>query len=234
MVKNKTTTATVETTEEKKILSVHDVEWTDYVLSLLTEDEFFNGNPTTDGLRRIFEKALEVFLIGNETTIIQVPTKENENRASAQVTLTFVPKAAMHMSDKPIFKVVGSSDAYWGNTDKLYRNHLIAVAETKAEGRALRKALKLRKTITADEAPVDVAEDNSITSTQIGFLSHKCSSLDINVKKLLDSMGLDSDNIAKVPYSDAQQIPGVLSKYQQDLGTIPESIKGYDPNWREV
>ena len=32
----------------------NDLEWTDYVLSLLSDDEKIMGNTTTDGLRRIF------------------------------------------------------------------------------------------------------------------------------------------------------------------------------------
>ena len=40
-------------TEEK--ISPNDVNWTDNVLKLLSDDEKIKGNPTTEGLRRIFE-----------------------------------------------------------------------------------------------------------------------------------------------------------------------------------
>ena len=35
--------------------SPNDIEWNDYVLGLLSDDEKIADNPTTDGLRRIFE-----------------------------------------------------------------------------------------------------------------------------------------------------------------------------------
>ena len=41
----------------------NSLEWNDYVLGLLSEDEKIDGNPTTDGLRRIFEIALNCTLV---------------------------------------------------------------------------------------------------------------------------------------------------------------------------
>ena len=41
--------------------------------------------------------------------------------------------------------VNGAADVYWGNCDKIYRNHPVAVAETRAEGRALRRRIKAQK-----------------------------------------------------------------------------------------
>jgi hypothetical protein len=34
--------------ESNKKISYHDIEWNDYVLGLLNDDEKIEGNPTTD------------------------------------------------------------------------------------------------------------------------------------------------------------------------------------------
>ena len=61
--------------EEKIIPTIHDIEWTDYVLSFLTDDEKIMGNPTTDGLRRIFEKVMDCQIIESESKVVQCPSR---------------------------------------------------------------------------------------------------------------------------------------------------------------
>lgn len=216
--------------EEKKI-GPNDIEWTDHVLSLLTEDEIVKGNPTTDGLRRVFEKATGYTISSSSTNVVQAPSPDNGQRATIVVTLCYTDK------NGSTFSVDGASDAFWGNTDKIFRNHPVAVAETKAEGRALRRALKLRKVVTADEIAEDVEEiDGSnadkIEASQISFINNMCLRLNINTVALLDSMELNSDNIKGISHKDAVSIVRKLSEYQKDMSIIPNTLQGYDPDWR--
>lgn len=217
---------------EQKIPSPNDIEWTDYVLSLLTEDEKIKGNPTTDGLRRVFETATKSQIINSSTQVVQCPEPDNGQRATVVVNITY-------MNDKDqIFSVDGASDAFWGNTDKLFRNHPVAVAETKAEGRALRRALKLRKVITADEIAEDVEEINGenadrIESSQINFIDNLSVKTDVNTIALLDFMGIASDNIKKISHKEAVSVVRKLSEFQRDLSNIPENLRGYNPDWRD-
>lgn len=217
---------------EQKIPSPNDIEWTDYVLSLLTEDEKIKGNPTTDGLRRVFETATKSRIINSSTQVVQCPEPDNGQRATVVVNITY-------MNDKDqTFSVDGASDAFWGNTDKLFRNHPVAVAETKAEGRALRRALKLRKVITADEIAEDVEEINGenadrIESSQINFIDNLSVKTDVNTIALLDFMGIASDNIKKISHKEAVSVVRKLSEFQRDLSNIPENLRGYNPDWRD-
>ena len=68
----------IETENDQKIVSPNDLEWTDHVLNLLSDDEKIQGNPTTDGLRRIFEIALNCTVVSAEPTVVQSPTVDNE------------------------------------------------------------------------------------------------------------------------------------------------------------
>src|SRR6056300_1578400 len=115
--------------EEKVIPTIHDIEWTDYVLEQLTEDEKIMGNPTTDGLRRIFEKVMDCEIMEATTKVDQTPSRDNEMRATVTFSLTFKPNAATE-SRLGLYNtklVTGAADVYWGNCDKIFRNHPVAV-----------------------------------------------------------------------------------------------------------
>ena len=234
---------TVETTDlseqvETKQPTPNDIEWTDYVLSLLSDDEKIMGNPTTDGLRRIFENALDCVVVEATSNVIQTPDISNEKRATVTHTLRYVFKNYDTNSPDLRNRVVsGSADVYWGNCDKIYRNHPVAVAETRAEGRALRRALKLRKVVAAEELAKDIEDHpdhdtvTKITNNQLNFMDVLAKRLDVNMSKLLEKLALSSTNIYNISYSDAVDIVTKLTQYQQQ-NNVSEDILGYESNWK--
>jgi hypothetical protein len=237
MVKSKKETDTLIDNAAKTV-SPNDLEWTDHVLSLLSEDEKIQGNPTTDGLRRIFEIALNCTIISAEPDVVQSPTIDNERRATVVYTINYVLNDEPDTSPIKCRVVAGAADVYWGNCDKVFRNHPVAVAETRAEGRALRKGLKLRKVVTADEIAKDIDTShleennlNKINSTQINFFDVFGKRLNINIHKLLEKLAIDHKNIYHISYDDAVKTISTLSSYQQS-NNIPEDIIGYDSNWK--
>lgn len=220
----------------KLALSPNDLDWTDHVLSQLSDDEKIAGNPTTDGLRRIFEQVLDCVVLSAESQIVQSPTVDNERRATVVHNLTYV----LNNDSLPDLlrkrSVSGAADVYWGNCDKVYRNHPVAVAETRAEGRALRRALKLRKVVAAEELAkevdhIDADSASKINNTQINFLEVFGKRLNINITKLLDKLAIDGKNIYNISYDDAVKTITTLSSYQQS-NDIPTDIVGYDDNWK--
>lgn len=239
----KETTQSVNETESveitnKNIPSPNDLEWTDYVLGLLSDDEKIAGNPTTDGLRRIFEIALDCVITDSSTTVAQSPSPENEKRATVLHSLTFVLNKdggiENHLNVK---SVSGAADVYWGNCDKVYRNHPVAVAETRAEGRALRRGLKLRKVVAAEEIAKDIEDHpdhdtvTKITNNQLNFMDVLAKRLDINMNKLLEKLALSADNLYNISYNDAVNVVTKLTEYQQQ-NNVSEDILGYDSTWK--
>lgn len=229
---------TVSVEVENKPVTPNDIEWTDHVLSLLSDDEKIQGNPTTDGLRRIFEIALNCSVISAESQVVQSPSIDNERRATVVHTLCYVLNDGPDSSLIKHKTVSGAADVYWGNCDKIYRNHPVAVAETRAEGRALRRALKLRKVVAAEELAKDIdtnhLEENNIgkiNSTQINFFEVFGKRLNINIHKLLEKLAIDNKNVYNISYDDAVKTITTLSSYQQS-NDIPQDIIGYDPNWK--
>ena len=222
----------------KTKLNINDIGWTDHVLGLLSDDEKIKGNPTTDGLRRIFEIALDCTVINSSSEVVQSPSPENEKRATVVHSLTYVLNGKTVNEEIKTRTVNGAADVYWGNCDKIYRNHPVAVAETRAEGRALRRGLKLRKVVAAEEI-ADTIEDtphmDSVTNStinQVGFMDVLCKRLNVNPITLIDYLKFEVKDFRNLTHKDAVTIIRQLSSFQQDLDSIPEEIMGYTEDWR--
>jgi hypothetical protein len=225
--------------QDKKIPLMTDLEWTDYVLGLLSEDEKIKGNPTTDGLRRVFELALNCRVLSSTTQVVQTPDPNNEKRATVVHSITYcLNYGSLDERSFNTTSVDGAADVYWGNCDKVYRNHPVAVAETRAEGRALRRALKLRKVLAAEEIAEDIEDHpdkdsvSKITNNQINFIDVIAKRLNINITKLLEQNGLEFNNIYEMGHEDAVGVIRSLSKYQQSVDDIPNDLLGYSNEWK--
>lgn len=218
----------------------NQTEWTDHVLSLLKDDEKIAGNPTTDGLRRIFEVALNCIILSSKTSIVQCPEISNEKRATAVHEIQFKLKDKQLDEEDRVRAVSGAADVYWGNCDKIYRNHPVAVAETRAEGRALRRALRLRKVVAAEEIAKEIEDDvngnsvSKITNNQINFIDVIAKRIDIDVIKLIKFLNIElqNDNIYSLQYDTAVTLITKLSELQRDTAGIDTEIKGYNASWK--
>lgn len=235
-----------EVEEEQEIIpSQTDKEWSDYVLSQFTEDEMFNGSPTVDGLRRVAELLIGL-IVRQDTQVVQCPVAP-DNRATVVHTVEFV----YGETDNGIQlckSFSGSADSYWGNTDKIYNKYPVAMAETRAECRALRRALKL-KTVSAEEiSKIAEQEDalptneqnletSKITNNQINFLEilvrNDQRGLDIDLQKFVQIKYPEINNIKELLHSQSLILQKELSELQQDKTKIPDEIKGYKINWKE-
>lgn len=224
-------------TETNKTPNINDPEWSDYVIGLLLDDEKIKGNPTTDGLRRIFEVALNCVIIDSSSDVIQSPDPNNEKRATVVHSLTYVLNDDTLTPETKLRHVNGAADVYWGNCDKIYRNHPVAVAETRAEGRALRRGLRLKKVVAAEELAENIEDDvmgdnvSRISDNQINFMDVLSQRLNVNMIEMLGLLDFDK-NIKALKHDDGVSIIRELSKYQQNVDSIPENILGYNENWK--
>lgn len=209
-----------------------DPGWSDYVLSHFVEGEMDReGSPSTDACRRVVNKLLGP-IVCVEPKIVQVPEASNGYRAAALVSVTIA-----FDGDRGDLRTYGDgSDVYPGNTDELFARHAVATAITKAEGRAYRKALMLRKVITAEEkTSVSVTEcglDRYITDGQLRAIDKTCRDVGVNVKKFLHACKITGSH-SLIKYEKAIELLEGASRLLQNPDKIPVEIKGYDPAWRE-
>jgi len=199
----------------EKAISPTDPEWSDYVLSLFAENELYEGSPTVDGLRRVTTE-----LIGHIdeclTHVVQPPNPNTGDRAVVVVTLIIGES-----------KYSGAADASSVNSKPPYDKHPVALAETRAEGRALKRALLLRNVNSAEEMNVTpTVNTEKITPTQIRFIELMASRLDINVQKFLETEGCK--NINNLSYDDALKINAKLTSFQNKSEVVSDEIKGYE------
>jgi len=238
MAKNKKETEQTEENNKTNKVDINSIDWSDYVLGLLEEDEKIKGNPTTDGLRRIFEVALNCTIIESTSDVVQTPDINNEKRATVVHSIMFFLNDYSDESTIKYRTVSGAADVYWGNCDKIYRNHPVAVAETRAEGRALRRALRLRKVVAAEELSEEIEDDpngmtvDKISDQQINFIDTLAKRNNINIKELMVDLSIDTDNIKKIKHDSAVSMIQQLSKYQQNQNDIPNKLLGYHEDWR--
>lgn len=229
---------TSEETEGYKTPGICDPEWSDYIMSKFQYDELMDGNPTVDGLRRVTELVLGQ-IIDMKCEIVQTPNKENEGRATVTCSVTVLVNWENNLHHRT---ASGSGDAWHKNTDMPYSKFPVAMAETRAEGRALRRLLQLRKIVAAEELSEtanneeqDYSED--VTNNQISFIDVMCKSvgrgLDINVEEFVKSQFPSCKTIRDLRHQQASNLIQSLSHYQQNMEQIPDAVKGYITTWKD-
>tara|TARA_R110002020_G_scaffold46539_7_gene132345 strand:- start:260 stop:964 length:705 start_codon:yes stop_codon:yes gene_type:complete len=203
-----------------KIPNPTDPEWVDYVLDQLSDHELSQGNPTTDGLRRVTEKIFGEILV-SDTEILESPKGAN-GRASAKHTLTIAKYNGNTVQVSACIDVLGEKLPY------PFKDHLVSTACTRAEGKALRRALKIRvqtaeELSNSEDDTIDTNDD--INDQQIAAIKTLCKRLDVNVKKFVKSNCKKSKTIKDVKNIQGRLMINALSSYQRE--GVPEEFKGY-------
>lgn len=191
--------------------------WTEHVLTLCRKDEMQDGNPTLFGLRRIAQQLISP-IVECRTLVKQIPNPTNNFTATVVVEITF--------KDGQIWS--GAADVSKANCMEEYARHPTATAESRAEGRALRKALGIN-VHTVDEvgiSPVDVNDDGLISSNQVSSIDMMATKrLNISVSALLCSLGISDRATDELTVKEGIQVLGALQEFFNNPDNIPEEIK---------
>ena len=137
------------------------------------------------GLRRIAD---ENKLISNTNVDITVIPLSMNDRDFPYVAATYT--ISSQVEDKTV-NFVGTADAWIGNTDEQVSAYPAAVAETRAESRALKRLLNINilcESEIAKEAPKIIVKDN-----KIGGTAHM-----VLINKLIQEIELDEKEITKI------------------------------------
>ena len=215
---------------DPKTPSEYDPEWSEYLLDQLSDSELINGAPTVDGLRRITEKCFGE-IVGSKSTIIESPTSQNNQRCTICHTLTI----SKYRSDQSI-SVDGCVDVLYHKTPYPFKDHLVATADTRAEGKALRRALKIR-VVTAEELQNEdeqeaLSSDELVNDQQVLALNQLCKRLDLSVTSFVKGEYNKVKKINELRNLEARLLIAKLSEFQRTPKDIPKSYMGYDENWK--
>jgi hypothetical protein len=234
-------------TSEKDVIvddapSMLSPDWHIYVISLFDESELIDGNPLVAGLRRVSELVLGPIVFSGPTQVFPAQRDDHHGRATVVFTVEF--ESGLRYSEV--------ADVWEGNTDDMFCAYAVATASTRAEGRALRKALKIRgvaaeeitKKNTAEivrnashaasnaSSDGDFNEEARMSEAQHNFIDVKCRQLDIDGEVFFSTIFSVSSG-KKIDKKVASNIIDQLNEYQRDKSLIPEDISGYKQEWRD-
>lgn len=215
-----------------------DENWEEYVLSKLTNREIDDkGHPSTAGLRRIAPRLLGKIIDSGPITVFN-PEHGNDHRATIVYELVYINKDYIKDEDDPeerVIRVREVSDAWEHNIDgDVFKKFPTAIASTRAEGRALRKALLLSVAVKEELSeetfvPVSATQDGPIKDTQVHTIDNLCKRYDISVQSLIE-WGKDS-SIKDVTRERGQAIIKWLNN-KDKRDAAPAKVRGYKSDWR--
>jgi len=216
--------------EQNKVYIDSDPEWSEYVLDSLHDTELREGNPTVDGLRRVTEKVYGE-IVESRSDVLELPSA-----GGRRCTIKHTLKIRKYETDTTI-TVDGCVDVRYDKVPFPFNDHLVATADTRAEGKALRRALKLR-VVTAEEmdnsAEDDVmAAEEDITDQQILAINQMCKRLNISLIDFIKEVCAGVESIKAVSNLQGRMLLSSLSEYQRNPKAVREELLGYDPNWRK-
>lgn len=216
-------------------------EWHDYVMSQFLDTELDNGNPIRDGLVRVTEKLLGP-IAKREILGFQAGNENSRFYSTVHIRLTILLKNEDHPLYGTYQEIIedGIAETNSRNSQAPYHLHPSATSSSKAEAQALRKALRLRRTIAADEAtPDELVMDSDVYVPEVPVVAEQINVIDLICKRLNISV-LDFINSGEVKYAFMEQITSTkaqrmirfLNEIQSGKQTSPVS-RPYDPSWRE-
>jgi len=227
-----------EVEQKPKDPTMLDPEWEAFVLSKFVASELIKGRPKVIGLRRVV-RLLMGPILESISLPVAFPSLDNGQRCTATCSVTvLVNKPAVLESHQDPYEitVTDSSDAWHENVTGIeFIRYPVAMACTRAEGRALRKLLSIA-TPAAEEVSdqlVDVDSlNNIINDNQIMRIDIKCEQLNIDVWKFMNHGKKKYNKVKDIRFDTAAKMLGALVEYERN-DNIPEEIKGYNPDWRE-
>lgn len=214
-------------------------EWHDYAMGLFHPSEMVDGHPLVAGLRRVAELVLGTIVYSGPTQVFPVQREDHHGRATVIFTVEF----------ESGIKYAEVADSWEGNTDDMFCAFAVAIASTRAEARALRKALKIKGVAAEELTKKDTAkivreisttrsasegeydDQSRMSDAQYNFIDVKCKQLNINGENLFASFNVDSGK--KISKKVASEIIDKLNDFQRDKSLISQDIIGYKQEWRK-
>jgi hypothetical protein len=213
----------------------NSTEWHDYVMSQFTTDELTDDYPNIFGLRRVGEALLgDIVQSGPITLFPPAASDEGPGRSSCIYTIVF---NWFNGGREVEFRAAAGSSP--NNTNKDFAIYPECIAETRAEARALRKALKLR-CVSSEELPqTNINRDiptsstgewnpnDKISTTQQIFLTQRLKESKIDLTKFINHNGYKYASLDEVTKQTAKEMIELVNSYQttgKGSKTIPEDI----------
>lgn len=230
--------AALEAEVEPKVRpEMFEPAWFDFVMSHFQPDELVEDKktkkkcPRVHAMWRVAEQLLG--MIEYDCDIVKAPG-QNDRSASVKAVVVIHPHASVTL---PAGKYAGAAEGCEANIGDGFDKYVLAVTETRALGRALKKALRLHKTIAAEEMDFqdwsDTAAEDRITQTQLGVIDKAASTANVNVRKFIQAEAAKKslNLLMFLPKSFGAHLAKTITQYQ-GKGQAPPELSGYSSDWR--
>lgn len=234
--------------------SYNDPEWNDWVMTQFEPDELLDGKyPNVNALRRLVGKLLGDIVFSGPIDV-KTTLSESVGKSVVSYQITIDWKLDEYYATQnidlergyPQRTFVATASAWEGNLDGVFTVFPEAMADTRAEVRALRRALRIN-TVGAEElTKKDVAAflekkrteqsshgeweaESLITDQQINTIRIMCERLGIDLQKFINSGTKTYDDIHQVTRSTAAGMLKQLNRYQSTGSSsveIPQDLIG--------
>jgi chorismate mutase len=234
------------TEPEPVIPNYTDPEWEKYVMSLFTEDELSDGCPRVHGLRRLTEKLLGEIVHSGPVTIDFREDSRTGNAIAVYTVVIAWTRDGVEFTENggskiPTREFRASASSSYLNTDDTFAVFPVAIAETRAEARALRRALRLSK-VSADEMTTKdtalIATETVTTSTamsheaitdqQKNLIKTLCDRNQVKLNDFINSGSGKYSSLDEVSRETASKMIQRLNDYQTKTSNsvpVPEKLK---------
>lgn len=231
-------------------------EWQDFLINQLSHKEKEGNYPKCFGLRRLAQKYLGDIVESGPIQVFAPTAQDASGRATVvwRIIINWKINQPQYIDidsynqDRREFSDV--ADCWIGNTPASFAVHPSSTAATRAEGRALKKALMLNL-LTAEEMSndksaevivekqveklmgekVEWSAEDSATASQKNFITKKCDSMKIELIKFINKShyvyGEDKryGSLDEVSRGVAAAMIEELNKYQNESSDPSESKK---------
>jgi len=220
---------------EVKVPKLGDTHWHEYAMSFFAEDELKDSRPNVAGLRRVCSVLLGDILESEPVQIFPV-AGNGYGRATVQWRIR------IKFSDDTVRTFGDVADVFAENVDPLFMNYAVATAGTRAEARAIRKALQLKVVAAEEVCEKPRPNQESVFYTEKSTVTPQVEMISPEQKKLLDTKlkkaninGMKFINSGEGKYVSINKVTreqaAAMLLHLQKLNPIPDELKGYEPDW---
>lgn len=264
-IKLKTVSEAEEEKQEENVPVIGGDGWEEYVLSKLRPEEFdikgTSRHPKGPGLRRVAQLLLGDIVSSRPIQVFPPLESTGPGRATVVYEIQIrwkhdVPNyVSLEKFEEPIRVFAEAADAWIGNTPDTFAVHPVATASSRAESRALKKALQLSilaaeemnndkdassivevaKSKIQKEVNLDDTRETGIAEQQVGVITSLCERNKVDLKKLIEKelpnvvvMSNMDDVFKQLTRQDGAFLLKKLNQYQTKTKTsleIPEEVK---------
>lgn len=208
-------------------------EWQTYILSQFKDGDHKDGFPTCFGLRRLLQINVGPILSSKANHLSVINTTNGQTGDNTRVvTVGYeievewrvnMPIVLLHGETQNIYetRVFGGIADCIEDANNVFGKHPAASAETKAESRALKKALGINsltfeeKISGYDEKAGEMSKEEPITQSLIGFINAKINILGLDMSTLMKEKGLKATQLKDLTMDEGRMLFSHINTLQQ-------------------